>query len=473
MRSNLIQVRNMARTLLLLIFISTMGACGKYPDEINMGAHTHHQKENSMGGGNAVSCSNLTEPTSNAPVKSFDLTAAKTFVRLKSGKMVKAWTFNGTTPGPELRVREGDRVVVKLTNKNIEEGVTIHWHGVVLPCSQDGVPGVTQDVVRPGEQYTYEFVAKHPGTYWYHSHQLSSEQVKRGLIGRLIVEPKEKTFHYDRDYAVILQRLGENEYLTNGQEGGLKLEATPGETVRLRLINAYNRVQWMGVAGASFQVVSIDGHDLNEPDVIQNEWIPIGGGQRYDILFTMPDNGQVRVYSKKQKDWTISLGKGRAPKKLSKHAKIFDFTTYGTPKEDGISPDMHFDRTYDLVLGPVDINGKRFHDIPPIIVKEGEWVKVRIEHKLGAEHPMHLHGHIFKILTKNGKPLSGSPIYADSVLLFQGDVYEIAFQANNPGLWMEHCHNLNHAAAGMSMMVNYEGVTTPFWVGTKSGNFPD
>jgi FtsP/CotA-like multicopper oxidase with cupredoxin domain len=86
---------------------------------------------------------------------------------------------------------------------------------------------------------------------------------------------------------------------------------------------------------------------------------------------------------------------------------------------------------------------------------------------------MHLHGHLFKVLTKNGKPLTGSPIYADSILLFRGDVYEIAFHANNPGLWMEHCHNLGHAAAGMMMMVNYEGVTTPYRVGTKSGNIPD
>ncbi|MGM0884436.1 MAG: multicopper oxidase domain-containing protein [Bacillota bacterium] len=171
--------------------------------------------------------------------------------------------------------------------------------------------------------------------------------------------------------------------------------------------------------------------------------------------------------------WQITFGEGQAPKKLDNDTSVFDFADYGTPKDDGISPDMKFDRTYNLVLGPVNINGKSGHQIPTLMVKEGEWVKVQFEHQLGSEHPMHLHGHVFKVLTKNGKPLSGSPIYADSILLFKGDVYEISFQANNPGLWMEHCHNLGHAAAGMTMMINYEGVKTPYRVGTKSGNIPD
>ncbi|XEC96566.1 multicopper oxidase family protein [Paenibacillus tarimensis] len=473
------RIKCAALLLGLLAAALLLSACGhgmmQHPVEINMGdmgEHAHHYGGNDVTG-NTVACTDLKEPPSEAPVRSFDLTAAKTNVEMGNGKTAEALTYNDTTPGPELRVMEGDRVVVNLTNKDIQKGVAIHWHGVVLPCSQDGVPGVTQDAVWPGGTYTYEFIARDPGTYWYHSHQQSSQQVQRGLIGRLIVEPKERTFQYDRDYAVTLQKLNDVSYLTNGKEGGLKLDAKPGETVRLRLINAFNDVQRMGVAGASFQVVSIDGQDLNVPGELQHEWIPVGGGQRYDVLFTMPEDGQVLVYSKEHKQWRITLGEGRPPEKLDKNAKIFDFTNYGTPKEDGISPDMHFDRTYTLVLGPIDINGKRFHEIPPIVVKEGEWIKLRFEHKLGAEHPMHLHGHLFKVLTKNGKPLTGSPVYADSILLFKGDVYEVAFKADNPGLWMVHCHNLGHARAGMTMMINYEGVTTPHRVGTRSGNLPD
>lgn len=462
----------------------------RYPEEVDMSQmhrealdgdalnHTGHEGHNAPATGDsaaAVSCTELkeAEPDAGEPVRSFELTSAKSVLTLDNGKRTEAWTFYGTSPGPELRVKEGERVRVTLTNRDIGKGVTIHWHGVILPCSQDGVAGVTQDAVWPGGQFTYEFIARHPGTYWYHSHQQSSEQAGKGLIGRLIVEPKQSDFDYDLDYAVTLQMLNDKLKLTNGQHGGLRLDATPGKSVRLRLINAYSEVQWIGVAGAEFRVISIDGQDLNGPGVLREQWIPIGGGQRYDVLFTMPADGQVKVYSKEHKAWNIMLGSGPIPEPLSKDAPQFDFTNYGTPLADGITNDMKFDRVYDLKLGILDINGKKFHEIPPLLVKEGEWIKIRFKHTFGGPHPMHLHGHLFKILTKNGKPLMGSPIYADSVLLFSGEEYEVAFQADNPGLWMEHCHNLGHAANGMTMMVNYEGMTTPFRVGTRTGNLPD
>jgi len=460
-------------TVLLGAVATACGSGGWYPEEINMADHGAHHGGSGAAGPIAVSCSDLKEAPSDAPVREFELTAERTTVRFEGGATAEAWTYNGSTPGPELRVTEGDRVVVRLNNEDIDKGVTIHWHGVVLPCSQDGVPGVTQDAVFPGEQFTYEFVAKEPGTYWYHSHQQSSIQAKKGLIGRLIVEPKASAFAYDRDYAVTLQKLNDRETLTNGRKDGLRLDAAPGEIVRLRLVNAFDDVQWMGVAGAPFRVVSMDGYDLNEPGLIERRWVPVGGGQRYDLLVTMPESGQVRLYSREEERWSVALGDGEAPPKLNKDDAAFELTAYGAPKPDGVSADMAFDREFDITLGPVDINGKRGHNIPPIVVAEGDWVKLRFKHELGGDHPMHLHGHRFKVLSKNGEPVSGSPIYADSVLLFMGDVVEVAFLADNPGLWMTHCHNLGHAAAGMSLMVNYEGVDTPYRVGTKSGNLPD
>ncbi|WP_087569863.1 multicopper oxidase family protein [Paenibacillus sp. MY03] len=484
LRSPLVPMLCIAALLALLPLVTA--ACGmyklKYPEEINMADmsghadHADHAGQMNSGSGTASdggsSCADMTEASSSAPTSAFDLTAYKTKVDI-GGRTVSAWTFDGTTPGPELRVQQGDRVIVNLNNKDIDSGVTIHWHGIVLPCSQDGVAGVTQDAISPGESFTYEFIAGHAGTYWYHSHQQSSEQAQKGLIGRLIVEPREDSLRYDRDYAVTLQKLADKHWLTNGKRGGDTLAAKPGERIRLRLINSSSEVQWMGVAGADFQVVSMDGQDLNGPDVIRDQWIPIGGGQRYDVLLAMPQSGQVEVYSRNKEALRVTLGEGTAPALLDKKGAEFDLASYGTPLDDGVTADMTFDREYELVLGLLDINGKRFHDIPPLMVKEGEWIKITLKHEFGAEHPMHMHGHLFKVLTKNGKPLTGSPVYADSVLLFQGDEYEIAFQANNPGLWMEHCHNLGHAANGMSMMINYEGVTTPYRVGTKSGNLPD
>jgi FtsP/CotA-like multicopper oxidase with cupredoxin domain len=119
------------------------------------------------------------------------------------------------------------------------------------------------------------------------------------------------------------------------------------------------------------------------------------------------------------------------------------------------------------------INDKSFPDVPSIIVKEGDLVKLHFENDTGMDHPMHLHGHTMKLLAKNGKPVLGSPIYLDTILVKPHETYDAAFKADNPGLWMIHCHNLAHSDYGMDMMVAYEGVTTPYQVGSESGNHPD
>lgn len=204
-------IKCLAPAVVLLLVLTGCGAGpGGYPEEVNMGGmgdhHGHQGGSATLGASPTVSCAELSEDGGDEPVRSFHLTAAKTTLELNNGKTTEAWTYEGASPGPELRVQEGDRVVVQLDNKDIDKGVSIHWHGVVLPCSQDGVPGVTQDAVWPGKSFTYEFVARHPGTYWYHSHQQSSEQATKGLIGRLIVEPREQTYAVDRDYASWIRR---------------------------------------------------------------------------------------------------------------------------------------------------------------------------------------------------------------------------------------------------------------------------
>ena len=123
------------------------------------------------------------------PQRRFTLTAEHAEVRLASGRTVEALTFNGTVPGPELRVHQGDLVEVTLRNKDVKDGVTIHWHGVDLPNAEDGVAGVTQNAVPPGGSYVYRFRAEQVGTFWYHAHQASASEVRRGLYGALVIEP--------------------------------------------------------------------------------------------------------------------------------------------------------------------------------------------------------------------------------------------------------------------------------------------
>jgi FtsP/CotA-like multicopper oxidase with cupredoxin domain len=125
--------------------------------------------------------------------------------------------------------------------------------------------------------------------------------------------------------------------------------------------------------------------------------------------------------------------------------------------------------------GPVfTLDGQSFPNTPTLMVKMGQLVRLRFVNGADAGiHPMHLHGHTFTVLTKNGRPLTGSPVHLDTISLRPHETYEVAFYANNPGLWMIHCHNLYHANHGMDMMLSYPGISTPYTIGNASGNFPD
>ncbi|NBC70739.1 multicopper oxidase domain-containing protein [Paenibacillus sacheonensis] len=462
------------------------------PGEVNMAdmtdmagmAHMEHMEtaakkaaSDSKDKDGMLSCAAITAPESSAPIRKFDITAARTILKLDNGETVEAWTFNGSSPGPELRVKEGDRVVVTLHNKDLEDGVTIHWHGIAVPCSQDGIAGVTQDAVPPGGQFTYTFIAASPGTYWYHSHQMSSIQASKGLLGALIVEPKQRPVSDPStvEATALYQQLG-SAMLVNGSANGLAVPGKRGEQVRLRLINAGNETMEFDVDGAPFRVLAMDGHELHSPGLLDGTIIPIGAGQRYDLLIQVPESRQAVVYSPMAESLSIRIGSGSHPQH-SEGGKLFSFVDYGMPLPNDPAPSVEPDRHFELKLGQTlfakSINGKSFHEIPPMTVKEGDHILISVSNEGGGDHPFHVHGHTFRVLSRNGVALKGSPVYLDTLLTKKGETYELYMEANNPGLWMAHCHNLKHASMGMSMMLDYEGITTPYRVGTKSGNLPD
>src|SRR5215469_6253015 len=235
----------------------------------------------------------LTEAPGSEPVRTFTLTAQVTRIKAQD-----AWTYNGTVPGPELGVTQGDRLRVTLDNR-LPASTTIHWHGVPgLPDAEDGVAGITQQAVAPGHSMTYEFVASVPGTYWYHSHQDTTNQVTRGLYGALVVEPRTGPTE-GRDYAVFLHNGVAGGVQANGTSS-LRLAALPGERVRLRLIDAVSpgmdgTPEAPVLLGAPYRVVALDGRDLNQPQELGPQRVQIGMGQRADLVFTMPASGAVRV----------------------------------------------------------------------------------------------------------------------------------------------------------------------------------
>ncbi|RAV10805.1 multicopper oxidase family protein [Paenibacillus contaminans] len=434
----------------------------------------------------SVPVTSLSGPRMEEPDRRITLTAEKKIVTLSSGKQVEAWTYNGQAPGPELRLKKSELAEITLVNKDIDMGVTVHWHGLDVPNAEDGVAGATQDAVMPGETHTYRFRAEQVGTFWYHSHQESKEAVQKGLFGALVVEDDTPQAEAEKDITVITH-LWEGTFAIGSTDTLQRTSIAPGTPVRLRLINTDDWVrQAYTLIGASFKVAAIDGTDLHEPGILEDTKLVLTTGGRYDITFVMPDKP---VYLKVGEGKSFGLlmspdGNGSIPAS-PKQAAEFDPLHYGTPAPVPFGADSKFDRSFTMILdnklGFFDsrfeslytINGAVFPNTPMFMVREGELIKTTIVNRGMVDHPMHLHGHHMLVLSRNGERASGSPWWSDTLDVMPGDTYEVAFLANNPGLWMDHCHNLVHAASGMTMHLMYEGVTTPFAVGRETNNHPE
>jgi len=477
----------------VVLLVALVGVLGKMwwesrlPETYNVMSYGRHDYgggavPESHGGhaGAGTSVADLHGPTAGAPDARFELTASATDIALSSGRVVHALTFNGTSPGPELRVREGDLVEVVLRNDDVEDGVTIHWHGIDVPNAEDGVAGVTQDAVLPGGSYTYRFRAEQVGTFWYHTHQVSSKEVRRGLFGVIVIEPRAPEPGIDIALAV---HTFDGIATLNREEGGRR-KAPVGTPVRLRIVNTDSFEQTFTVSGTPFRVLAIDGTDLHGPAELENVSLPVAAGGRIDIAWVQPPSS-VRV-GIEGTGTAIGFGPSNGPARDEiPPTDEFDPLTYGTPAPTPFDARSAFDRRFEMTItrkpGFFDglpglqwaINGGIYPDVPMFVVEEGDLVEVTITNDSGGIHPMHLHGHHVLVLSRDGQPSTGSPWWSDTLNVQPGESYVVAFRADNPGLWMDHCHNLTHASQGLTMHIAYAGVGTPFLVGGDPGNAPE
>lgn len=234
--------------------------------------------------------------TSTAPydveggVKVFHLRMAPVKWEVSPGDVREAWTFNGTVPGPTIRINEGDRVRFIVKN-DLPEMTGVHWHGMNLPNDQDGVPNLTQHPIMPGETYTYEWTAISTGTHWYHAH-MGGNQVAKGLYGALEVVPKLGDIKADRDYTVIVNDgfLG---FVINGKSfpATKPLKAKVGERVRIRIIGSGpEMIHAIHLHGGFFELMAQDGNKMTVP--VKMDTVNTGPGQTYDIVFVPPSPGK-------------------------------------------------------------------------------------------------------------------------------------------------------------------------------------
>ncbi|MBK9738434.1 MAG: multicopper oxidase family protein [Actinobacteria bacterium] len=412
-----------------------------------------------------------------APTAQFTLRAAMGVQRIGQFEQ-SVMTFNGTTPGPVLTVTQGDLIEVRLENADVVEGVTIHWHGVDVPAGDDGVAGVTQDAVLPGDSFVYRFVVPDAGTYWYHSHQDSAREVRKGLFGALVVLPRqsepEPTIRDAADMVAVVHTYGTTTTL-NGRPEATIVPAPAGGVARVRFINANNGPALVSTT-VPFKVISIDGTDLSGATDVNDTYVDIPAGGRADLLVPITD-APVRVGVLFGPSLVIGPT-DTTPPDLSARTR-FDPLVYGTPGTGAAAAaalgtiNRDFPYRVGSRKGYLDgrpgtwftINAGIVPNVPMFMVRQGDVVRFRITNATGAVHPMHLHGHHALVVSRDGTASRGAPWWVDSLEVDPGQTYVLLLRADNPGMWMFHCHNLPHARAGLMTHLGYEGVSTPFLVG--------
>ncbi|MBA2381141.1 MAG: multicopper oxidase domain-containing protein, partial [Chloroflexi bacterium] len=238
----------------------------------------------------------LLVPRLDGDTKVFELTIDAIQHRIDAKKEpVAALGYNGTWPAPRIEVIEGDKVRAVFTNR-LDESTGVHFHGQRLPNNMDGVPHITQDPIEPGGSFSYEFVARTPGSHMYHSHHNATDQVGRGLLGAFIVQPKDPADRYDRKYNVSQDIV----WISNDSLGGFTINgrgfpatspivATVGDTIAIRFMNEGSMMHPWHLHGMPMRVVARDGYPLAQPFLCDT--LGVNPGERWDVIVDCEDPG--------------------------------------------------------------------------------------------------------------------------------------------------------------------------------------
>jgi FtsP/CotA-like multicopper oxidase with cupredoxin domain len=435
---------------------------------------------------------------STGQTRTYTLEAAPTTLTLGK-QQVSTWAYNGRITGPELRLTEGDTLQVMVKNR-LPQGTSIHWHGVPLLNAMDGVPGVTQQEIATGQEFEYRFLAPTAGTFFYHPHV--GVQLDQALYGPLIIESAREAKNYDQDYVLLLDdwldglqgtpedamkrltasgdhmgHMGHASqmgvppdiiyplYLINGHtlDQPFELQATPGDRLRLRLINASSStIYHLALQGHRLTVTHTDGQPV-VPVVVDT--LRIGMGERYDVLVTMKEAGVWQMAAKVEgadgMARAILRSKGNnsplPPAGFQPSELKGQQLTYAMLKAaDGlvVPPAGDADTTLPIQLGGGmgryvwTINGKIFTEAEPFAVQKNRLIRFEFDNQSMMPHPMHLHGHFFQIETGTGQgPLK------DTVIIDPMQKLTVNWISDNPGTWAFHCHNIYHAETGMMQVI--------------------
>jgi FtsP/CotA-like multicopper oxidase with cupredoxin domain len=429
----------------------------------------------------------LSEAHDNNPdprIVEVDLTARVADVAVAPDKTVRAWTYDGRLPGPLIRAHVGDRVIVHLTN-NLPQPTTIHWHGVRVPIEMDGVPDVSQPEVVTGGTFTYDFVARDAGLYWYHPHVLSAAQVGFGLYGALLVEDPDDGVGIADELTLVLSDIGFDDHgvlesadsggpagMVFGREGTYvlangkvhpTLRARSGAPQRWRIVNAAkSRFFLLSLEGQDFFVIGSDGGLQEGPQTTDS--LLVTPGERADVIVTPkgPPGGTLTLRAD-----LYNRGYGSVEFRIPEDVLTIAFsnepalpkTALPTVHRDIVAPPLAGATAVNVELtlppaGPdgkseFHVNGVPFWKAKPFTARIGETQVWTVKNSTKWDHPMHLHGFSFLPLDENLKPIRPLAWKDTLNVPIDGTIRFVVVFDERPGMWMFHCHILDHADGGL------------------------
>jgi len=410
-------------------------------------------------------------------------------VDLGNNRQAEAWTYDGGLPGPLVRLNVGTRLIVHFINK-LPASTTIHWHGVRVPIEMDGVPGISQSDVKPGESFTYDFIVPDAGLFWYHPHVASAQQVGNGLYGALLVEdPQENVPNFD-ELVMVLSDIGvENDGTMSdpesggtvgmafGREGNIQLvngrtdsvlAARPGAWQRWRVVNAAKTRYFQLVLGRDTTFTRIGGDGGLQEFPTTTGTLVLAPGERADVLVK-----PLALNEKELEVMNFLPDRGYGTVAYRPIETIFKIVAFGSPEikaaplpaiSRAIAPlttenatpvrvELNLTQDSDTAAFEYDINGKPFQRATPMRAKLGETQLWTVVNTTLWSHPLHLHGYFFQVLDKDGK-LSHPIAWKDTVdVPFMSTVQLLVRFEDRPGQWMVHCHILDHAEGGLMTTV--------------------
>ncbi len=430
----------------------------------------------------------------------FDLVAGPATAPLlgNEGPASAIWAYGGTSPGPVIRVRQGEQARIRLHN-NLPQPTSTHWHGIRIDNAMDGVPGLTQEIVPPGGVFDYSFLAPDAGTYWYHTHNKSWEQLARGLYGPLIVEER-TPLPVDREMVLVMDdwRLGEDGQIHTESFGSMRdwshggrlgnwltingvsspdLMVKNGERLRLRLINCANaRIINLRFGDLAPWLIALDGQPLAQAQQIEPSGVlTLAPAQRADLLLDVKlEAGESAPILEASRLEGIAIGKLLSDGAVGAGLAGTDLPTL--PPNNLPAPDLSDPLKLKLVMEGGAMGAMRsavldgeelsirelvargqvwafngvagMTDQPLAEIQRGRSVMLSFENQTGWPHAMHMHGHHFRIIARNGQQFEDGA-WRDTELVAANEKVTVAFVADNPGKWLIHCHMLEHQAAGM------------------------